>query len=232
MKGIFYGIGVGPGDPELLTIKGQRLLQEADIIALPKTRGDKASTAWNIVKDLVGEKKLLDIIMPMTNNSQVLQEAWQNGAASIAEKLAEGYNVAFITLGDPSLFSTFNYLYQILLTKGYEAHIVPGINSPSATAAVLGCGLADGKENLIIMPACDDLSSLAHELEEHDNLVLMKGAASWKDIAAILETYGDKISVSGVELCGMENQRIFSSLQEIPLDGLSYFFTAIIRKDV
>lgn len=229
MNGKFYGIGVGPGDPELLTIKGKRLLEECDIIATPKTHGEKDSTALRIVADYIHQKELLELVLPMTKDEIKLQEAWNQGAQQIMAKLREGKNVAFITLGDPSLFSTFMYVFRPIKTAGFSWEIVPGINAPGATAARLGCGLSDWKESLAIIAATTDLETIEKTICEHDNTVLMKGARQWSEIVSILEKLDLTENTAAVECCTMPEERVFTDIQKMP-DELSYFLTAIIRK--
>ncbi|MEG2405648.1 MAG: precorrin-2 C(20)-methyltransferase [Clostridiales bacterium] len=229
MKGKFYGIGVGPGDPELLTIKGKRILEECDLIATPKTKGDKDSTALNIVSSYTNGKEVLELVLPMTKDEKVLQQSWADGAKKIMDLLDEGKNIAFITLGDPSLFSTFMYVFRPIKEAGYEWEVVPGINAPSATAAKLGTGLSDWKESLVIMAATADLDALEETIKNHDNTVLMKGASKWSDIAMILDKLGLTEKTAAVERCTMEGERVFTDITNMPED-LSYFLTAIIRK--
>ena len=150
-KGKFYGIGVGPGDPELLTLKGRRLLEEADCIAAPKTHGEAGSTALRIVEQFIAGKPLLELVLPMTHDKRQLEQAWADSAKAVMERLDAGQNVAFITLGDASLFSTLMYIFRPIKAAGYAWELVPGINAPSAAAARLGIGLADGKEDLAIL---------------------------------------------------------------------------------
>lgn len=229
MKGKFYGIGVGPGDPELLTLKGKRILEECDIVATPKTKGDSDSTALHIVSNFTQGKEVLELVLPMTKDEEALKKSWDEGAATIMSLLDKGKNVAFITLGDPSLFSTFMYVYRPIKEAGYEWEIVPGINAPSATAARLGIGLADGKESLAIMAATTDLEAVEETIKNHDNTVLMKGAGKWPDIAKILKELEVLDKTAAVERCTMEQERVFPSVENMPED-LSYFLTAIIRK--
>ena len=229
MNGKFYGIGVGPGDPELLTLKGKRILEECDIVATPKTHGEKDSTALRIVAPYIEGKELLELVLPMTKDEVKLKEAWDNGAEQIMDLLKDGKIVAFITLGDPSLFSTFMYVFRPVQKAGFEWEIVPGINAPSATAARLGCGLSDWKESLAITAATTDLATVEETIRNHDNTVLMKGARKWTEIAALLEKMGLTDCTAAVECCTMPEERVFPDIREMPED-LSYFLTAIIRK--
>lgn len=228
-KGKFYGIGVGPGDPELLTLKGQRLLQAADCIATPKTHGEAGSTALRIVAQFIEGKPLLELVLPMTRDKEVLRQAWEAGAQAVMEQLDAGRNVAFITLGDASLFSTLMYIFRPIKAAGYEWELVPGITAPSAAAARLGIGLADGTEDLAILAATADMAKVEQTIASHTNTVLMKGAAQWPAIAEILRRQGVLEKTAAVERCSMENERVFTDVSDMPED-LSYFLTAIIRK--
>ena len=229
MKGKFYGVGVGPGDPELLTLKGQRVLSEVDYIVTPKTKGDGDSTALKIVAPYIKGKTVIEQVLPMTKDKDMLAKAWADGAAEIADYLERGKNVAFITLGDPSLFSTFMYVFRPIRDKGYLWEIVPGISAPAAAAAALGCGLADGDESLAILAATTDINKVEETVVSHDNTVLMKGAGKWRDIAAVLQKHGLTKHTAAAEKCTMKDERIFEQIEEMPED-LSYFLTAIVRK--
>lgn len=229
MKGKFYGVGVGPGDPELLTLKGKRVLSEANLIVTPKTKGDGDSTALRIVAPYIEGKTVIEQVLPMTKDKNILAKAWSDGAAEIMEYLDRGQNVAFITLGDPSLFSTFMYVFRPIRDKGYDWAIVPGISAPSAAAAALGCGLADGNESLAVLAATTDIEKVEETVVNHDNTVLMKGAGKWPDIAAVLKKHGLIKNTVAAEKCTMEDERIFANIEEMPED-LSYFLTAIVRK--
>lgn len=229
MKGKFYGVGVGPGDPELLTLKGKRILSQADCIVAPKTKGDGDSTALAIAAPYIKDKTVLEQVLPMTKDQDKLAKAWAEGAAEITACLDSGKNVAFITLGDPSLFSTFMYVFRPIREKGYDWEIVPGISAPAAAAAALGCGLADGNESLAILAATADIEKVEETVVHHDNTVLMKGAGKWRDIAAVLKKHGLTNHTAAAEKCTMKDERIFAKIEEMPED-LSYFLTAIVRK--
>jgi len=230
-KGKFYGIGVGPGDPELLTLKGRRLLQAADCVATPKTKGEAGSTALGIVAQFIEGKPLLELVLPMTRDQEALRQAWADGAKAVMERLDAGQDVAFITLGDASLFSTLMYIFRPIKEAGYAWELVPGITAPSAAAARLGIGLADGTEDLAILAAATDLAKVERTIANHANTVLMKGAAQWPAIAEILRRQGVLDKTAAVERCGMANERVFNDVSEMPED-LSYFLTAIIRKEL
>ena len=151
-KGILYGVGVGPGDPELLTIKAHRILSQADVIAVPdKGAGEK--TAMQIVGELIEGKTILPCSTPMVRDPAALERAHDRIAADIAALLEEGKTVAYITLGDPSIYSTYLYIHRRALAMGYEARLIPGVPSFCAVAAALGTGLCEGSDRLLIVPA-------------------------------------------------------------------------------
>lgn len=131
MAGVLYGVGVGPGDSELLTLKAVRLIKESDIIAIPSDNKEKC-VAYNIVIEVIPEledKEILYISMPMTKDEEYLRQSHEKGAEQIIEKLNEGKDVAFLTLGDPSIYSTYIYVHKIVLSKNYKAQIVSGVPS-------------------------------------------------------------------------------------------------------
>lgn len=229
MKGTFYGVGIGPGDPQLLTIKGKDVLERADIIAYPQSRGDHDSTALQIVAPYVAGKETLSFVLPMTKDAEALAAAWRDASLTIMAQLDQGKSVAFITLGDPSLFSTFMYVFRPIRERGYAWEIIPGVTAPTAAAAVLGCGLADSQESLAITAATADLAALEAIIAQHDNIVLMKGASRWEALSSLLEKMDLTDCTAAVEHCTMADQRVFQDIRQMPVD-LSYFLTAIIRK--
>ena len=149
-KGKLYGVGVGPGDPELLTKKAERVLREADVVAVPdKGAGEK--TALNIVADIVGGKELLYCPTPMVRDRAVLDGCYEKIADDICALLDAGKVVAFITLGDPTVYSTYIYVHKKVLARGYAAELVPGVPSFCAVAARLNtslCGAAAHRARL------------------------------------------------------------------------------------
>ncbi len=137
MVGKLYGLGVGPGDPELLTLKALRRIKESEIIAVPGKKKEE-SVAYKIARQAypqIENKEVLPIDFPMTKDSERLEESHRLGASQIAEKLREGKSVAFLTLGDPTVYATYLYVHKRILAMGFEAEIVSGITSFCAVAA-------------------------------------------------------------------------------------------------
>lgn len=225
-RGILYGLGVGPGDPELLTVKAVRILREADVIAAPD-KGSGEKTALNIVQDYIQGKPLLPCVTPMVRDRQVLSSAHDQIAGSICALLEEGKTVAFITLGDPTVYSTYMYVHRRVLERGYEAVLVPGVPSFCAVAARLNGSLCEGSERLLIVPASHkDVSDC---LEMDANLVFMKAG---REIGALKETLrarGLLDRASLVANCGMEGEQVWERFGEMPEDT-GYFSVVLVKK--
>ena len=225
MAGVLYGIGVGPGDPELMTLKAARLIREMDIIAAPG-EDVKKTTAFNIALQAVPEiadKELLPIHMPMVMDREFIAQYHRKGAEAIVEKLEEGKNVGFITLGDPTVYSTYSYIEKIVKDMGYKTAYISGITSFCAAAATMGIPLAEWRESLHIIPA---IHSLQKELDEEGNFVLMKSGKKINEVKEILKKSGKDVVM--VENCGMPDEKRYYSVEEIPDD--SGYFALIIAK--
>ena len=184
--GKFYGVGVGPGDPQLLTLQAVNVLQTVDLVAIPKSKMERESVAWDIAKiHCPSNVRLVELEMPMTSDKQVLAKAWRDGAQTLLVELKQGKSVAFITLGDPSLYSTYSYLLNILQEELPQEYIatVPGITAMSAAAAKINLPLATGDEPLLILPSTDDVGQFL----DFPNLVLMKVSRRLPEILTLLE---------------------------------------------
>ena len=225
MKGIAYGVGVGPGDPELMTIKAVRLIKENDVIAVPG-KAAQDSVAYKIAAGAVpeiAEKELVPVYMPMTKDAEALARAHREGAELIESYLDKGKNVVFLTLGDSTVYCTFSYLQHILEADGYRVELVNGIPSFCAAAARLGISLTEWDEMLHILPAVHDTGEV---LDLPGNCVLMKSASRMAEVKEALRKSGR--SVKAVENCSMDNEKVYSSLEEIP-DDAGYFSLLIAK---
>lgn len=233
MTGTLFGVGVGPGDPELMTLKAHRILSEADIVAVPKTASDKDSLALSIARQAVGpDKEILELLFPMTRDQGLLEVSWDKGVDTLRNLLDQGKNVAFITLGDPSLYSTYLYLHQRLRALGYPAEIIPGVPSFCAAAAVLGLGLAENRESVALVPSADEWDSLREVLATFDTIVLMKVAKNLPRLKVLLQEQGLLDRSVLVSRCGMAEEEIIHNWGDLADQGLkvSYFTTMIVKK--
>ena len=223
--GTFYGAGTGPGDPELMTLRAVRLIRENHIIAFAGTDA-RNTAAYRIALQAVpelAEKKLLSIEMPMTKDRAVLAASHRAGADCIESVLRTGENVVFLTLGDPSLYSTFSYLQKLLLEDGFPVESTAGIPSFCAAAAKLGLPLVTGDEPLRILPAPDS----AEDIPTEDTLVFLKAGRHPRRLAEVLEQQGRAVAM--VENCGMEGERILRGAASIP-EHTGYFSILIAKR--
>lgn len=228
MAGILYGIGVGPGDPELMTLKAVRLIRETEVIALPG-KNAKETAAFRIAVQAVPEmekKTLISVDFPMTRDPEKLKESHRAGAGKIERILDEGRNVAFLTLGDATVYSTFSYVQSIVKKDGYKTEIVSGVPSFCAAAARLGIPLTEGRELLHVIPASYQEE---HALEQPENYVLMKSGSRMKEVRKMLKKAAVPDSkVSMVENCGMPGENVFRGLNAMP-DDAGYFSIIIVK---
>lgn len=226
-KGKAYGVGVGPGDPELMTLRACRLIRENDVIAVPgKTAAD--SVAYRIAAGAVpeiAEKELVPVYMPMVKDVDLIAKSHREAADTIERYLDEGRNVVYITLGDSTIYCTFSYIQHILEEDGYETELVPGITSFCAAAARLGVSLTEWNEPLHVIPALHNTEQ--GSLVWPGNYVLMKSASKMSQVKGMLAETG--LDVQAVENCSMENEKIYRTLDEIPDDA--GYFSLIIAKE-
>lgn len=225
-KGIAYGVGVGPGDPELMTLKAVRLIRENEIIAVPGKIAEE-SAAYQIAVQAVPElkeKTLVPVYMPMVMDRELLRRAHQENAQLLEQYLDQGKNVVYLTLGDSTIYCTFTYLQTIMEADGYETQLVNGIPSFCAAAARLNVPIAEWNEEIHIIPACHKKEN---PLQQPGNYILMKSASHMKEVKQLLRESGR--SVSAVENCGMQNEQVYFDTEEIPDDA--GYFSLIIAKE-
>ena len=226
--GTLSGVGVGPGDPELMTGKALRVIRECEVLAVPG-RIPKETVAYQIARGAlkeVEEKELLGLHLPMTKDASVLAESHKKAAEEIKKILDTGKNVAFLTLGDPCIYSTFAYVQKPLQEAGYETKIINGIPSFLAVSARLNEVLTEGAQMLHVIPA-------TYQVEEGMKLdgtrVLMKCGKKLPEIGRILK---EKEDLTGklVERCGMEGEQIYENPEEFPEES-GYYSLMIVKEE-
>ena len=226
MRGMLYGVGVGPGDPELITRKAERVIRQSAVLAVPDAgRGEK--TALNIVGELAEGKQLLSCAAPMVRDHEALDAAYERNADLVCAALDQGKDVAFITLGDPTVYSTYLYLHKKVVARGYDAEIIPGVPSFCAVAARLGTALCEKSERLLIVPASH--KDVTDCLDLDANLVFMKAG---KEIGALKETldhHGLLDKASLVANCGMEGELVCPNFADLE-EGSGYFSVVLVKK--
>lgn len=226
MAGKIYGIGVGPGDPELLTLKAARLIREADVVIIPgKTR--ETCTAYRIAAGAVpeiGEKEVLLVEFPMTKEEAVLRASHEAAFRAVSRVLEEGKNAVFLTLGDVTVYSTYMYLHERLVSEGFEAALISGVPSFCAAAARLDLSLGEKAEAIHILPGS---YGVTEGLSLPGTKILMKSGRSMKAVKEAILASGQEARM--VENCGMDGERTYVRAEEIPEDA-GYFSLVIVKE--
>lgn len=233
--GKVYGIGVGPGDPELVTIKAARIMREVPVICAPRAATDADSFALSIVTGYIDPKrqKVITPLFPMSMDKAVLEAAWSDAADAVSVELMEGNDVAFLTLGDPSLYSTYAYILNKIKLRLPDAisETVSGVSSISLAAARAGVDLALGQERLAIMPVGRDMELIRQALDQFDTVVLMKVNRSFSKLVALLEEKGLVDGSVYISRCGTDAEKIIRDIKSIGPDQLDYLSLVIVKKD-
>ncbi|MBI5563191.1 MAG: precorrin-2 C(20)-methyltransferase [Deltaproteobacteria bacterium] len=235
--GVLYGVGVGPGDAELMTRKAVRILGEAQVIAVPKSAeasADGLSKALSIagaVVDMTG-KTVVELPFPMTRDKERLRASRAAAASVVAGHLAAGRDAAFITLGDALLYSTFGYIVPFVKELLPDARVdyVPGITSFSAAAALSGMPLAESGERLAVIPAAYDMEEARGALAAFDTVVFMKVNRAIDRITALLEEVGVADRAVFVSRAGWPGEQVVTDISELKGATLDYFSLIIVRK--
>lgn len=246
MTGTLYGIGVGPGDPELMTVKAVRQIRKCDMIAIPVSNREYAQNfkevpteetlqgylahcvAYQIAMGEVPEmnkKKKIYLPMPMMKEKDKLKQCHEYAADLVEAKLREGMDVAFLTLGDPAVYSTYLYVHRRMQKRGLKTAMIPGITSFCAAAARMNMGLVENKEELHVIPA-------SYEIEDGLKLpgtkVLMKAGKQMEYVKKVVKERQSEIAM--VENCGMKEEKIYHKVDEVP-DQASYYSLMIIKEE-
>ncbi len=231
-KGNFYGIGLGPGDPELLTLKAIHTLQQADCIFVPKSDTKEDSLALEIVRDYVKGKKVTEQIYPMTKDKSVLNAAWLKAAEEVYTEVRNGYDAAYLTVGDPMTFSTYIYLLRHLSTMLPEStiHTIPGITSYNAAACVANYPLLTGDERLAVIPVPKDIKELRPILEAFDTVVIMKVAKTLDEVIQLLEEMNLSDNALFASYVGQKDAYLTCDLVSLKGSGRGYMSVLIVKR--
>ena len=226
-KGTLYGVSIGPGEPELITLKAMNIISNSKYIATPHT-GTGASLALSIVSQAIdlSDKEIMKLEFPMTKDKDILAKSHEEAASAIADVLDTGNDVAMLNLGDVTIYSTFAYTMDKLLEKDYNVEVIPGVTSFCASASKLKIGLTTMNEPLHIIPATG--IDLREALQMPGSKVLMKIGKSMPKLIEVLKELNLEDNVYAVENCGLENEKIYNNLDEF--DGKMGYFTIVIVK--
>ena len=234
------GIGVGPGDVELLTVKAVNAIQNADIIMCPAGRKDRPSIAFSIVSPIIDKSKgqeIIKLIFPMTKDRDILEATWKKNAKIMADTVLTGKNVVYLTVGDPFLYSTWMYMHKDLTEKypDMDISVIPGIVSMFAFAAKIGVSIAEGAEKVAIIPSCYDLSSVKEIAKNSESMVFLKDGRYFDQVINVLKEAGfpdNSIFAIGQDL-GTENEIIRKmTLGEVNDSSLTtkYFSILVVKR--
>ena len=225
-----YGVGVGPGDPELITLKGARVLDTAPVVAVPVAEQGGESYALQIVAArLKPAQRVLKLHFPMVRDLAVRKEKRRQAAEEIAAVLAAGEDVAFLTEGDPLLHSTFSYLLPYL-PDGTAVEVVPGVSSVMAAAAEIKTALVSGNQSLVIFPVTGrNLEKLPALLAQFDTVVLLKAYKVLPEIIVLLKEQDLLDKSYLVERASHAESRVLSDLQNLDLDSVHYLSLLIVH---
>lgn len=232
-SGIFYGIGVGPGDPELITMKAARLVQGCDLVTyLSSDNGN--SMARSIAAGLLEagnnpRQQEQAIIMPMCDSRELANSVYDEAARLISSHLDKGETVVFLCQGDPFFFGSFSYLYD-RLAHSYAVEIVPGVSSISASAALCGKPLGLLAENIAIISGRRDSEEILQTLRQFDNVAIMKPGRRRAELLQLIEAAGRVDDCCYIEYAGHENQRIVHDIRTLDAQPGPYFSLFLINR--
>ena len=208
--GTLYGVGIGPGDPKLMTFRAAELIRDNEIIALP---GEKA------------EETVAYQIAVQTKDRELLEKSHEEAADRVEECLQKGQNVVFLTLGDPTVYSTYLYVHKRIAQRGYRTELTSGITSFCAVAAKLNIGLVEKAEELHVIPASYQIEDA---LKLPGTKVLMKAGRKIGQVKELLKKAGMQAMM--IENCGMENEKIYQTVDEIP-ENAGYYSLIIVKEN-
>ena len=232
-NGRLYSIGVGPGDPELLTVKARRILQRVQTICFTQLDDGRESYALSVVRGFLeeAEPEFVRIIVP-SDDTPVSEQTWREAAAQIGERLGKGQDVAFITEGDPMLYSEFSYLLGSVrkVSPDVTIEVIPGVSSVMAAAASAGVPLATHGQRLAILPAVYGIDDLREAITNYDTIVLMEVNRTLLEALANLENLGLAGKAIYVRRATTQREEVVQEIHQLTEEDLDYFSLLIIKR--
>lgn len=228
----FYGIGVGPGDPKLLTVKAVEIIKELDVIVAPVSNKKKESIAYNIAKEYIpANMETVELLFPMIDDKASLQAQWAENAKIVAGLVASGKNVGFLTLGDPSIYSTYMYLVPYVKEMGINVETIPGITSFCAVAADQNIPIAEWEEEICIIPLKRESDSIETALDHFANVVVMKASHDVPKLVNAIKSRGLENNFRLISKCTTESANVISDLDTLANEEVPYLSTMIIKRN-
>jgi precorrin-2/cobalt-factor-2 C20-methyltransferase len=229
--GTLFGIGIGPGDPDLITVKGASLLAACRHVVVPKASRASESVALSIIRKHLNPAAIIhEVVFPMVTRKETLETKWRESAERVAGILETGEDVCFPTLGDAFLYSTYIYLVRALRERCPEVNIVtvPGVTAFSAVAAATGFPVGEGKKSVTIIPAADDMSELQDALTRGGIVVIMKVGKRLQAVLDLLEDHGALDNSVFAAHVGMGNEHVETDLRKLRGAGEEIGYLSII----
>ncbi len=223
MYGKFYCVSVGPGDPELMTLRSVRIIERCGVIAAPRTSGGNM-LAFSIAEKVcdMSEKTILPLDFPMKADEDAQRENHRRIAETVCAYLRNGRDVAMLNIGDVSVYSSCSYIAVQLAGMGFDTEMCAGVPSFCAAAADLNIPLAEGKDPIVIIPA--RYENIGDFLKLDGTKVIMKGGKKLSDIKSMIKNDG---KIYAAENCGLADQHLYHSIDE--MNGCGYFTVVIVK---
>ena len=230
--GTLYGIGVGPGDPEMITLKAVKILKKVDMIFAASSSKNQHSQAVNIAKTHIPDTAKVEMLpFPMTKDKSVAQKVWDEHARKIITLLEQGQDVAFVTLGDSMVYATYGYILQSIQKLAPLLNIVsiPGITSFQAAASRLNRPLVEGEESLLLLSGANGGDRLRQFAGKAENVVILKAYKKVKDIVSALDETGMMEKSVAITSCGLHNEEVIKDIKTLEKRPPEYW-TLILAK--
>ena len=233
VRGKLFGVGVGPGDPKLLTIRAVEVLKQASVVFAAGSPKNNYSIALDTVREYLSpDTEIVNLGFPMTYDRSALLESWEQNARAVLAVLDSGRDAAFITIGDPLTYSTYGYLIRTIekLSPGVDVVTVPGITAYHAAASRINMPLVEGKESLLVVSGVSDSGRMKKLIGLADNLVILKTYRNFDEICQSLRETAPDMKAVLVSRCGIEGERIVKDVDSVAGEDMPYLSLLLVKK--
>ncbi len=231
MKGKLYGIGVGPGDSELMTVKAARIVGEADVIITPKTEKKDGSVALHIAEPYIQEHtEIVPVVFPMVLDDNEQSKGWEEARKIITGLLEEGKKVVFLTLGDPMFYSTYMYVYRLVESAGFDIETIPGVTAFCAIGSHLGYPIVEKEEVLAIIPATAPKEKIDAVLAVADDAVIMKVYRNFAEVQETLRKHDMADEAVMISRVGLPEEEVYRNVDTLSSDTKLNYLSTILAK--